>query len=224
MTVTFPVMLFVPEDPAVRPPESGASAAADRSKVEVANVPSTVRVPAIVRLDAAARLMPAFTVRLFNAWGALTVPPVVAATRVELPALNVPRELSNDWKLTDDPFAVRLPWLEREIVPAAVMGRFPAEVVRIVSPVGLAAVFWIVRLPARLRPRADIVYVTPEAAVVSNTRLANSEPLRLDPANVMVCADALLNVTVAVPANQEADVDASVHDPPTVQDSEPKET
>ena len=42
------------------------------------------------------------------------------------------------------------------------------------------------------------------------------------PANVMVRAEALLKVTVAVPADHAADVDAFVHAPPTVQSSAPK--
>jgi len=149
------------------------------------------------------------------------VPPVTAATRVEVPALKVPKDASKDWNVIVEAFAVSVPLAVAATVPATVMGRLAPEVVRIVLPVGLGAVFWTVRLPERVRPRVDRVYVIPEAAVVSKTALANSAPLRFVPAKTMVRATALLNVTVAVPADHEPDVEAFVQEPPTAQDAEP---
>jgi len=221
LTVTFPLKVLVPDAPAVIPPDRAARTAAVRLNVRVAKTPLTVSVPPTVRLEATLRVTPALTVRLLSAWGALIVPPVVPATKVDVPAVNVPADELNDWKVIVEAFAVRVPLEAVVTVPLDVIGRFAAEVVRTAFPVGLGAVFWMVRLPERLRPRVDIAYVTPADAVVSKTTLANSGTLRLDPAKVIVWAEALLNVTVAVPADHEADVDASVQDPLTVHASEP---
>ena len=222
MTVTFPLMAFVPDAPLVMPPDRAARAAAVRLSVRVAKMPLTVSVPLTVTLEAALRVTPAFTVRLLSAWGALIVPPVVPATSVDVPAVNVPAEELKDWKVIVEAFAVSVPLAATVTVPVEVIGRFAPEVSRIAFPVGLGAVFWTVRLPERVRPRAAIVYVTPAEAVVSNTTLANSGTLRFDPANVMVCAEEALNVTVAVPADHATEVDASVQEPLTVHTSEPK--
>jgi hypothetical protein len=55
-----------------------------------------------------------------------------------------------------DPFAVRLPSVER-VRPPAVMLRFEADVVRIVDPTALAVEFRRVRVPPIRSPFAAIV-------------------------------------------------------------------
>jgi hypothetical protein len=70
-------------------------------------------------------------------------------------------------------------------------------------------------------PREAIVNVTVDDPLL-NTTMLNSTPLRLVPAKVMVCADDALKVTVADPADQDADVEAFVQEPETVHASEPK--
>jgi len=56
-----------------------------------------------------------------------------------------------------------------------------------------------------------------------NVTLLSSFPLRLEPANVIVWADAALNRTVPLPGFHDAEVLAFVHDPEIVHVSEPKE-
>lgn len=221
VTVTFPVIVLAPEAPAVMPPARGASEAAVRLNVRVAKTPVTANVPAMVRFDAALNVTLALTERLFRFCGALIVPPDVPATKVDVPGLKVPAEVLKEANVIVEAFAVSVPVDAVAIVPVEVIGRFAAEVVRIVLPVGVGVVFWIVRLPAMLRPRVAIEYVTPAAAVVSKTRLLNSGPLRFAPANVIVWLDPLPNVTVPVPAAQEVEVDASVQEPFMVHASEP---
>jgi len=57
-----------------------------------------------------------------------------------------------------------------------------------------------------------------------NVILLNSFPGRFVPANVIVPPVALVNVTVPVPALQEADVEAFAQVPVTVQVDEPMTT
>lgn len=69
----------------------------------------------------------------------MMLPPVVPATNVEVPGVNVPREVLNDAKVIVDPFATSVPEAAVAIVPVDVIPRL--DVVRIVFPVGLGAVF-----------------------------------------------------------------------------------
>lgn len=124
--------------------------------------------------------------------------------------------------VTAEPSARRAPRVESVRVPTAT-ARFEALVSRVVAPVAPAAVFWIVKVPPTRSPRVLIVYVIPAGAVVSKTALLNSFPARFDPAKVIVADAAPRNVTVPVPADQEAEVLAFVQVPPTVHVSEPKE-
>lgn len=55
-----------------------------------------------------------------------------------------------------------------------------------------------------------------------NTTVLNSLPLRFAPAKVITCDEAALKVTVAVPEDHEAEVEAFVQLPETVHASEPK--
>ncbi len=71
------------------------------------------------------------------------------------------------------------------------------------------------------RPREAIAKVTVEDPL-SNTTVLNSLPVKLAPANVMVWSELALNVTTAVPAPHEAEVEVFVQFPETVHASEPK--
>lgn len=66
-----------------------------------------------------------------------------------------------------------------------------------------------------------MVKVTVDAPALKTT-LQNSCAFPGRAAKVIVCDTGAVNVTVAVPADQLAEVEAFVHEPATIQDSEPK--
>jgi len=77
------------------------------------------------------------------------------------------------------------------------------------------------RFPPQIMALVAIVNVWADAADEVNVMLLNSLPGRFVPANVMVPPVGLVNVAVPVPGLQEADVEAFVQVPVTVQVDEP---
>lgn len=175
-----------------------------------------VRTPLHVSEPLKLEVTPGLTVRLSSVCGILIVPPEALTTIVEVPTEKVPNVVSMDVTVIVDPFAARVPFAATVRVEAPI-SRFAALVS---SPVA-AVPPPMLKVPATISPRAASVNVTAEPPE-SKTTFANSGPLRLLPANVIVCAEEELNVTVAVPGDQEADVLAFVQDPEKVHDPDPK--
>ena len=113
------------------------------------------------------------------------------------------------------PFAVRAPPAPTVNVTARIV-RLEPDVESVVLPVPP----WIVMLFAT-RPRRAIVNVTVDAPPL-NTTVSSSLLFRPAPAKVIVWSDVALNVTAPVPADQEAEVEAFVQFPETVQFADPK--
>ena len=124
---------------------------------------------------------------------------------------------------TVDPFAVRLPKVERVSAPA-VMPKFDADVVKMVGPVAPPVELRIVSVPPILSALTAIVYVMLGVTLASSVRLLNSFVPPASAANVIVPPVALVKVTVPVPGVHEADVDAFVQVPVTVQVDVPMTT
>jgi hypothetical protein len=171
-----------------------------------------VRVPVNVTFDETVVEIPELTVRLLNVWGTLIVPPEVFTTTVPL-VVNEPAEVSIDVTVIVDEPAVSVP-LAATVSAATVRARF--DVARVVT----ALPPWTVIEPA-VRPRVLIVKVTALEPLLKTT-VENSFADRLDPAKVIVCDVAALNVTVAVPPDHEALVEAFVHEPLKVHGPLPK--
>jgi hypothetical protein len=79
-----------------------------------------------------------------------------------------------------------------------------------------------VRVPLQRSARVAMVNVCAVPAELVNVTLLNSASPRFPPANVIVPPVTESNITVPVPASQEAEVVAFVHVPLTVQDSLPR--
>jgi len=141
-------------------------------------------------------------------------PPEPLTTMREVPAVNVPKEVSIDLTVIGLPFALRAPPLAT-INEVALIARLEPDVDRVVVPVPP----WIVMLFAA-RPRAAIVKATVDAPL-SKITVLNSLPFRPVPAKVIVWSDVALKVIVPDPADQEAEVEAFVQLPETVQASDP---
>lgn len=205
-------------DPAmdrVAPPNerTGDGPEAVRSEPKLTDAEARVSVPVNVRAETTVVVTPGLTVRLYSVCGTFTVPPEAFTRIVEVPDEKLPAAVAMVWTLiTEDP-ADRSPFAATVSV-VAVRERFEeASVVTAAPP-------WTVMLPAD-SPRVDIANVTATAPALKTTAL-NSLPGRFAPAKVIVCADEALNVTVPVPGFQDAEVLAFVHDPETVQVSEPR--
>jgi hypothetical protein len=139
----------------------------------------------------------------------LTVQAPVVNVRVpEVPPFIVTFETA-----VAEAFATRRPALPIASAPPV---RLRLLVWRVVVPLPP----WTVRVPAQPRALTAIVNVTVEAPLL-NVRLLNSAALDGRAAKVIVWADDDVKVTVAVPIDQLADVEPFVHEPLTVQDSEP---
>jgi hypothetical protein len=175
----------------------------------------SVRTPVQVKAPLNVVLIPGLTVRLFAVCGMLTEPPEAFTTTVEDPAANVPRRVSIEATVIVDPLAVSAPPPATFNV-VALTGRLEPLVSRVVVPAPPPTV----RVPPTRSPRVAIVNVTVAAPELKVTP-ANSFPGRFDPAKVIVCAVAALNMTVALPAFQDPEVLAFVHEPDTVQAPEP---
>ncbi len=181
--------------------------AVDEVRVSVADhVMSDVRVV----------VMPALTVRLDSVVGTFTVPPDPATTTVDVPCVNVPALVSIEVTVIVLPRAVKRP-PEPIVAVVTVIAKFETDVSRVVveDPSLTCTV------PA-FKPRVAIVKVwaVPEEDV--NATVANSLPLRFAPANVIVPPVAEVNVTEPDPADQEAEVELSVHVPANVHGAPPK--
>src|SRR6266571_4786655 len=93
----------------------------------------------------------------------------------------------------------------------AVIGRLEPEVVTLVVP----GPPWIV-IAFATRPSEAIVKVVVDDPLL-NTIVLNSLPAKFVPAKVMIRSEVALNVTTADPEDQDAEVDAFVQFPETVQ-------
>ena len=91
------------------------------------------------------------------------------------------------------------------------------DVVKVVLPVGLPLVFWIVSSPESVSGFVAIVYVRPATSVASNVTWWNSLAGRFVPAKVIVVFAEARKTIVPDPAAHDPLVEAFVHDPPTVQ-------
>jgi hypothetical protein len=86
-----------------------------------------------------------------------------------------------------------------------------------VASVVVEAPLEMVSVPAQFRARVVMVNVWGVAAADANETLRNSLPERFAPAKVIVPPVALVKATVEVPGLHEADVDAFVQVPATLQ-------
>jgi len=176
--------------------------------------PVSVRAPDQVMLEAKAALIPGFTSRLYRVWVTLMEPPETFTTMVEVPAMNAPADVLNDRIVMTLALAVRDPPTPT-VSALAVIGRLEPEVVTMVIP----GPPWIVIAVATRPPEAIVKVVVDDPLL--NTIVLNSFPAKLAPAKVMVWSEVALNVTTADPEDQDAEVDAFVQFPETVQASDP---
>jgi len=174
----------------------------------------SVRAPDQVMLEAKVVLTPGFTSRLYRVWFALIEPPELFTTIVEVPAANTPAAVLNDRTVMTLALATRAPPTPT-VSAFAVIGRPEGEVVTVVVPDPP----WIV-IEFATSPFEAIMNVVVEEPL-SNSIVLNSLPAKLAPAKVMIWSEVALNVTTADPVDQDAEVDAFVQFPETVQDSEP---
>jgi len=116
--------------------------------------------------------------------------------------------------VTMDAFAVRMP-------PLPTLSAPPVRPRLAVARAVVEEPSEIVSVPAQIRALVAIVNVWADAAEELNEMLLNSLPGRFVPANVIVPPVALVKVTVPVPGVHEADVEAFVQVPVTVQLDEP---
>jgi hypothetical protein len=118
-----------------------------------------------------------------------------------------------------EPFAVRMPPADVSVTVGAVIARLEIDV----SSAVVETASEIVNVPPICSARVAIVNICAVAPVLLNVRLKNSASPRLAPAKVIVPPTAESKVTVPVPASQTAaSVEAFVHVPETVHNSEPK--
>lgn len=227
LMLTFPVSATV-DVPVRRPPPTVSPPCAVRAKLValVLRVPLTVRRPVTVR--AAPRvLVPALWVMILKLCvAARVIDPVAPKTTVDVPLFQVAFaavEVQLPLTVIVEAFAVSVPFVPI-VMPPAVMARLPAPVVRTVFPVGPPTLFWIVRRPPQRRAFVAIVYVMPLPRLVSRTRLLNSFVAPARAAKVRLALAPSPMVTVLVPATHDADVDAFVHVPLTVQMDPPRFT
>src|SRR5207249_168019 len=155
-----------------------------------------------------------FPVMVFVPAAPAVIPPAMFAARVATVNVKVPLAR------TEPPFTVNVPetstspdWVT---VPAAEMTRLLKLL--------LAFRMAMLATPLIVTVLVAFVNVWPDAAEEVNETLLSSFPGRFAPANVIVPPVALVNVTVPVPALHEADVEAFVQVPVTVQVDEPMTT
>jgi len=177
--------------------------------------PARIKAPDQRTLEEKVVPTPGLMVRLWRVCGMRMDPPDALTRTREPSATKLPAEVSMERIVIVLPFASRTPPLPTVSV-SVVRERFEAEVLSVVVP----APPWTVRVWA-VRPEPAVVKVTVLEPPLKTTAL-NSSPPRFPPANVMVCDVLAVNVTVPDPADQEAEVDAFVQAPDTVQASEPK--
>src|SRR5881396_3588520 len=165
----------------------------------------SVSAPDQVMLETKVVLIPGLTTMSYN---------VCVTTTVDVPAANTPAAVLSERTVRMLALAVSAPPMPT-VRAFAMIGRLAPEVVKIVVPEPP----WIVMVWAT-RPSAAIVNVVVEEPL-SNSTVLNSLPARLAPANVMIWSVVALNVTTADPADQDAEVEAFVQFPETIQVSEP---
>ena len=242
--LTLPVIVFVPAAPPVIPPAMFAARVATVSvKVLLARtepaftvkVPETSTRPVWVTVPAAEmtrllKLLPAFRIaRLATPLIVTVLVPFVntepAPLVSQLPVLVnepvvsvivplVPPVIATLDTVTVDAFAVRMP-------PLPTLSAPPVRPRLAVASAVVEEPSEIVSVPPQMRALVAIVNVWADAAEELNEMLLNSLPGRFVPANVIVPPVALVKVTVPVPGVHEADVEAFVQVPVTVQLDEP---
>ena len=243
-TLTFPVNVFVPAAPPVIPPAMFAARVATVSvKVPLARtepaftvkVPETSARPVWVTVPAAEmtrllKLLAAFRIAMLATPLIVTVlvpfvntepaplvsqlPVLVNELVVSVIVPLVPPVIATLDTVTVEAFAVRMP-------PLPTLSAPPVRPRLVVASAVVEEPSEIVSVPPQIRALVAIVNVWADPADDVSETLLNSFPGRFVPANVMVPPVALVNVTVLVPALHEADVEAFVHVPVTVQVDEP---
>src|SRR5207245_11711140 len=103
------------------------------------------------------------------------------------------------------------------VTAPAVIPRLDPDVVKVVLPVGLPLVFWIVSSPESVSGFVAIVYVRPATSVASNVTWWKSLAGRLVPAKGMVVLAEARKTIVLDPAACDALVAAAVADAPRVE-------
>src|SRR6266581_7245898 len=176
-----------------------------------ATVPAFVKasVPVHVRDPVKVVETAGVTVRLFTVCVMFMEPPDAFTTTFEAPTVNVPRWVSIDVTVIEDPLAVRAPPAFTTNV-TVLMARFDPLVFRVVVP----APPEIVSVPPTARLFVAIVKVTVEAPELNVTFPPNSW-VGL-PKVIVREADELKVIGATKP--HEADVEAFVHDPDAVQE------
>src|SRR2546422_153838 len=129
----------------------------------------------------------------------------------------VPPVISTLNTVTVDAFAVRMP-------PLPTLSAPPVRPRLAVASAVVEVPSEIVSVPPQISALVAMVNVWADAADEVNEMSLNSLPGRFVPANVIVPPVALVNVTVPVPGIHEADVDAFVQVPVTVQVDVPMAT
>lgn len=137
---------------------------------------------------------------------------------VQAPVVNVRVPEVPPFIVTFETVAVEAFATSRPALPIA--SAPPVKLKLLVARVVVPLPPWTVRVPAQLRALTAIVNVTVDAPLLK-VRLLNSAALAGRAAKVIVWANDDVKVTVAVPIDQLADVELFVHEPLTVQDSEP---
>src|SRR6266705_2106336 len=245
--LTFPVNVFVPAAPPVIPPAMlAARVATVRVKVPLArtepaltvSVPDTSTRPVWVTVPAdemtrLLKLLGAFRIAMLATPLIVTVlvpfvntepaplvsqlPVLVNELVVSVIVPLVPPVIATLDTVTLDAFAVRMP-------PLTTLSAPPVRPRLDVASAVVEEPSEIVSVPPQIRALVAMVNVWADAAEEVNETLLSSIPGRFAPANVIVPPVALVNVTVPVPALHEADVEAFVQVPVTVQVDEPMTT
>src|SRR5213594_1144882 len=177
-----------------------------RSPLKTAVELVSVRAPDQVRLEAKVVMIPGFTSRLYRVWLASIEPPETFTTIVEVPAANAPADVLNDRTVMMLALATSAP-PNPTIIALAVIGRPEAEVATAVVP----GPPWMV-IAFATSPFEAIMNVVVEEPL-SNSIVLNSLPAKLAPAKVMTWSEVASNVTMADPADLDAEVDAFVQFP-----------
>jgi hypothetical protein len=142
------------------------------------------------------------------------LPPTVHVPVVSVRVPEVPPVIVTFDTLTIEAFAVRRPPLPTMIAP-------PVRPRLAVASVVVPAPPWTVRVPAQISGFVAIVNVTVDAPLLNATSL-NSAALPGRTAKVMVREADELNV-IGARKSQDADVEAFVQEPETVQEPAPAE-
>lgn len=238
--LTFPLIVFVPAAPAEIPPAMfTASVPTVNVNVPLARIAPlfTVSVPEASTRPVCVTVPAAEIVRLLKLLPALRIAmlltPLIVTVLVPFVKTEPPPLVSQFPELVIEPVVSAIVplvppvivTLETEIVEAFAVRMPPFPTLRAppvrprfaVASAVVDAASEMVRVPPQFRARVAIVNVWADPADDVKVMLLNSAPARFAPAKVMVPPVALVNVTVPVPALHDADVEAFVHVPVTVQ-------